>query len=373
MGEAASPDRGGGAVVCCPAIDGLCPGCAPPARISVAVMRHGERLDAADPCGWFQSPAAKRYPFDCPLSPQGRRRVGSVARELAQRSSGSFSCVVSSPFLRCVETAVEVCHALGLPICIDMQLGEVFGPACFGEWSAPGPMRRNAEEVMALVPPDLRRLSPVDLIGEEPAWPESVEEARLRLVARVEQCPPPARASARPRRRGGGREGGRGGGGGGGGLEGSRGCRAPAEYAEWAARLEGANFVLVTHGDCVGACLTLAMARADGTLSQVVDKVDYCGYALLERVWEPGEPAHLGLLDEAARWRVRHGHVVMRDMGDPPEPDPDRREEAAQRSGEDDAPAKGPAPRARDGEAAEAEYFNDPWNGCRVTSGVICI
>jgi len=331
MGEAASPDRGGGAVVCCPAIDGLCPGCAPPARISVAVMRHGERLDAADPCGWFQSPAAKRYPFDCPLSPQGRRRVGSVARELAQRSSGSFSCVVSSPFLRCVETAVEVCHALGLPICIDMQLGEVFGPACFGEWSAPGPMRRNAEEVMALVPPDLRRLSPVDLIGEEPAWPESVEEARLRLVARVEQ------------------------------------------YAEWAARLEGANFVLVTHGDCVGACLTLAMARADGTLSQVVDKVDYCGYALLERVWEPGEPAHLGLLDEAARWRVRHGHVVMRDMGDPPEPDPDRREEAAQRSGEDDAPAKGPAPRARDGEAAEAEYFNDPWNGCRVTSGVICI
>lgn len=233
-------------------------------------MRHGERLDAVDPVGWYRSPAGQEYPFDCPLSSRGRMQVGNAARELAQRSSAAFSYVVTSPFIRCVETAVEVCRALKLPICIDMQLGEVFGPACFGEWSAPGPNRRNAEEVASFVPADLRKITPVDSIGKEPTWPESIEDARLRMVARVEQ------------------------------------------YTEWAARLEGVNFVLVTHGDCVGACLTLALARGDQGPSRVVEKVDYCGYALLERTWEPGEPS-LGLMDETAQWEVQHGNVILRE------------------------------------------------------------
>jgi len=201
-------------------------------------------------------------------------QVGAVAREMAHQSSGTFSYVVSSPYVRCVETAVEVCRALHLPMCIDRQLGEVFGPACFGEWSAPGPLRRSAEDVAACVPPDLRRLSPVDCIGQEPTWPESIEDARLRMVARVEQ------------------------------------------YAEWAARLEGVNFVLVTHGDCVGSCLTLALARGVPTAEKVVEKVDYCGYALLERTWDPGEP-NIGLMDDTAKWQVMHGHVVLRDRSEP--------------------------------------------------------
>mmetsp|Transcript_28067 Transcript_28067/g.89214 ORF Transcript_28067/g.89214 Transcript_28067/m.89214 type:complete len:411 (+) Transcript_28067:45-1277(+) len=243
-------------------------------RIAVAVMRHGERLDAVDPKSWYNSAAGKRYPFDCPLSANGRREVGDVARELAHSCKSGFSYVVTSPFVRCVETAVEVCRALKLPICIDRQLGEVFGPACFGEWSAPGPARRSPEEVAAFVPPDLRSTAAVDSIGQEPSWPESIEDARLRMVSRVEQ------------------------------------------YTEWAARLDGVNFVLVTHGDCVGACLTLALARTDGRLSHVVEKVGYCGYALLERTVDPARPvAALGLMDEAANWRVRYGHVALREMG----------------------------------------------------------
>jgi len=128
--------------------------------------------------------------------------------------------------------------------------------------------------VAACVPPDLRRLSPVDCIGQEPTWPESIEDARLRMVARVEQ------------------------------------------YAEWAARLDGVNFVLVTHGDCVGSCLTLALARGVPTAEKVVEKVDYCGYALLERTWDPGEP-NIGLMDDTAKWQVMHGHVVLRDRSEP--------------------------------------------------------
>jgi len=260
---------------CFPVLAGCCRQYSNSTRIAVAVMRHGERLDAVDPVGWYHSAAGRKYPFDCPLSSRGRMQVGAVAREMAQQSSGNFSYVVSSPYVRCVETAVEVCRALQLPMCIDRQLGEVFGPACFGEWSAPGPLRRSAEDVAACVPPDLRRLSPVDCIGQEPSWPESIEDARLRMVARVEQ------------------------------------------YAEWAARLEGVNFVLVTHGDCVGSCLTLALARGVPTAEKVVEKVDYCGYALLERTWDPGEP-NIGLMDDTAKWQVTHGHVVLRDRSDPP-------------------------------------------------------
>jgi len=259
---------------CFPVLAGCCRQYSNSTRLAVAVMRHGERLDAVDPVGWYHSAAGRKYPFDCPLSSKGRMQVGAVARELAQQSSGNFSYVVSSPYVRCVETAVEVCRALQLPMCIDRQLGEVFGPACFGEWSAPGPQRRSAEDVAACVPPDLRRLSPVDCIGQEPTWPESIEDARLRMVARVEQ------------------------------------------YAEWAARLDGVNFVLVTHGDCVGSCLTLALARGVPTAEKVVEKVDYCGYALLERTWDPGEP-NIGLMDDTAKWQVMHGHVVLRDRSEP--------------------------------------------------------
>lgn len=344
VGEATSSDKL--TTVCCPALDKFCHGYGPSSRISVAVMRHGERLDAVDPHGWFRSSAAKQYPFDCPLSAKGRMQVGDVARELAQRSSSCFSCVVSSPFVRCVETAVEVCRALSLPICIDMQLGEVFGPACFGQWSAPGPVRRNPEEVVTLVPPDVREMSPVDFIGEEPTWPESIEDARLRMVTRVEQ------------------------------------------YADWAARLEGVNFVLVTHGDCVGATLTLALARADGTLGQVVEKVDYCGYAILERVSEPGEPA-VGLMDEAAKWQVQHGHVIMRDVDeggfDHDVPD---EEVVPEGRGRRAVPlctpcdmASSKQAEALSGQILEAECFSfgEPvksstlWDKCRVAEGVVCM
>jgi len=269
-----SPSNSTVTLSCFPVLAGCCRQYSNSTRIAVAVMRHGERLDAVDPVGWYHSTAGRKYPFDCPLSSRGRMQVGAVAREMAHQSSGTFSYVVSSPYVRCVETAVEVCRALQLPMCIDRQLGEVFGPACFGEWSATGPLRRNAEDVAACVPSDLRRFSPVDCIGQEPTWPESIEEARLRMVARVEQ------------------------------------------YVEWAARLEGVNFILVTHGDCVGSCLTLALARGVPTAEKVVEKVDYCGYALLERTWDPGEPS-IGLMDDTAKWQVMHGHVVLRDRSEP--------------------------------------------------------
>lgn len=67
------------------------------------VMRHGERLDAADPT-WI--PTAAR-PWDPPLTETGKLQALAVGQKF--RSEGMvITRVLVSPFLRCVQTAAEV-------------------------------------------------------------------------------------------------------------------------------------------------------------------------------------------------------------------------------------------------------------------------
>jgi hypothetical protein len=151
---------------------------------------------------------------------------------------------------------------------------------CFGEFEAPGPPRRSPAEVEAFIPADIELIRPsastqgaTSFFGEAPAWGESLDEARLRTVGRVEQ------------------------------------------YAARAVRLGGASFILVTHADCVAACVTLALAaQQNGPKGRLVEKVNFCGYALLERNAEMHE-ADLGLMDEDAHWTVEHSNVVVHQAG----------------------------------------------------------
>lgn len=246
--------------------------------VSVVVMRHAERLDHAEPSVWLRSPSAQKYPFDCPITEKGRKHAAAVANIFPERCSHQLSLVVTSPYMRCIGTAVEVCRALRLPMCIDEELGEVYGPACFGDWEEPGPARRSAKEVINLLPEDVRLIGlPAGevhgFVGEAPKWGESIESARLRMVGRVEQ------------------------------------------YAERAARLGGAAFVLVTHADCVAACLALALAGQPGAPEgRIVEKVHYCGYTVLARNPEISGP-DVGLMDEEARWKVEYGLAVVSQVG----------------------------------------------------------
>ena len=64
--------------------------------------------------------------------------------------------VVSSPFFRCVQTACEICLALGGPeedviLLLDRELGEVYGPSMMGaeEPKTPGGFR-NVRDMRAL-------------------------------------------------------------------------------------------------------------------------------------------------------------------------------------------------------------------------------
>jgi len=260
--------------------------CKPPGRrsggwggkVNVVVMRHGERFDQSNPNHWYNSEAAKRFPHDAPVTERGRAQAVDAAQALSQRFGNEFSMVVTSPYMRCVGTAVEVCRYLRLPLCIDQEIGEVYGPMCFGDCQDPaGPPRRSMSEVEALLPSDVRLLRTKQLkaiVGCPPKWPESIEDARLRMVGRVEQ------------------------------------------YAGRAARVGGASFILVTHADCVAACLTLALAgQAGAPEGRLVDKVNYCGFASFERSLGYHNEPDLGLMDEDAGWIVNHTNVTVQHHG----------------------------------------------------------
>ena len=88
---------------------------------TVWITRHGNRLDFVNP-EWFNT-AKRRY--DPPLSEDGLIQ----AQELGQRLKNSnISHIISSPFLRTIQTANEVAQVLDLPIKLEAGLSEWFNP-----------------------------------------------------------------------------------------------------------------------------------------------------------------------------------------------------------------------------------------------------
>jgi len=200
---------------------------------------------------------------------KGQAQAEKVAEALCK---DGFSMVVSSPYARCIGTAVKICQKLGKPLCIDAELGEVFGPCCFGKWSKPGPVRRKIDGVLQFIPEDVK-LVETDFIGNPPEWPETLEEGRIRLASRVE------------------------------------------EYASRAVRLGGISIVLVTHGDCVASCTALAKSAAMNDPGyHRVSCVEYCGYLKVQREYEEKEEP-VGLIDPDANWIVNTNGVHLAGLG----------------------------------------------------------
>jgi len=249
--------------------------------LRIAVVRHGERADQAAPKTWFRSMLGKRYPFDPPLTLAGTKQAKTLGKELLARYNGEFSMVISSPFIRCIETAVEICRVFGVSLCVDRELGEIFSPVYFGAWDPPGPPLRTAEEIAAYIPNDVRiagvgddgKLTQDGFVGNPPVWPE--KSGKVRLASRVEAL------------------------------------------SEKAVKLGGAGFILVTHGDCVAGCLALGLvSQRNESMAPTVTKVPYCGYVVLERPFSHHEEP-VGLLDADAGWSVHNGHNEVTDPQGP--------------------------------------------------------
>eukprot|EP00667_Euglena_gracilis_P017653 EG_transcript_18644 len=90
----------------------------------VYVVRHGERLDRADPA-WR---AAARRPHDPPLTARGVEQALALGRHL--QGSG-VRCIYCSPLIRAVQTADAIAEGLGLSgpcLRVDHCLLEYDGP-----------------------------------------------------------------------------------------------------------------------------------------------------------------------------------------------------------------------------------------------------
>lgn len=143
----------------------------------------------------------------------------------AEERGTTIHVIVCSPYLRCIQTALEICDACGSEtrLMIDNSLGEVYGPRIMGEIE-PSWTHRPIEEVVG----ECRRLGirvADQAVGRRPRWPEELPDARQRYVT------------------------------------------AFLRYLNRSLKAKR-NFILVTHGDCVGSCLSM-MPTQEGSFHRV--------------------------------------------------------------------------------------------------------
>jgi broad specificity phosphatase PhoE len=137
---------------------------------------------ASRPCTWEHDPT---------LSATGRAHATKVGRNLAKEPLVKFDAVVSSPYRRCIETAVLICKKLGVPLAIDPQMGEVQNASVMGYSlssceNAEGLFRPISENVAYAKGHSVAVIGIEDLCGpasdELPAWPEVLPRAFRRYA-----------------------------------------------------------------------------------------------------------------------------------------------------------------------------------------------
>jgi broad specificity phosphatase PhoE len=136
------------------------------------IARHANRQDFADP-DWA---ATADRPHDPGLAPDGVEQARQLARRL---QALDVDRIVSSPFLRAVETAAPAAETLDEPVYLEPGLGEWLNP----DWFETDPETLSPSTLAA-------RFAPVALTHDpcrEPTFPESRHESLARIGA-TGQC-----------------------------------------------------------------------------------------------------------------------------------------------------------------------------------------
>jgi len=81
---------------------------------------------------WTQTEDYTRWPLDPPLSDEGSATAQQLAGDVSdyyQERCSRLDVVLTSPYLRCIQTAVAICDKLGpnVRLVIDNSLGEIYG------------------------------------------------------------------------------------------------------------------------------------------------------------------------------------------------------------------------------------------------------
>jgi broad specificity phosphatase PhoE len=111
-----------------------------------------------------------------------------VAAEFAElHKQVSFALIATSPYRRCVETAMVISEVLRIPIVLDQEIGEVWEEKMRKDprpWRPPKALKHMLKGHKVLNPhlPE----GGYKLFGKEPAFPETLAKARNRMVVRFE-------------------------------------------------------------------------------------------------------------------------------------------------------------------------------------------
>jgi broad specificity phosphatase PhoE len=135
---------------------------------TIWLARHANRQDFADP-DWA---ATADRPHDPGLAPDGVEQANKLARRVEELG---VDRVLSSPFLRAVQTATPVAEAIDEPVYLEPGLGEWQNPDWFDAMADTLPPSTLAD-----------RFDSVTLAHtscREPSFPESRHESLARLGA----------------------------------------------------------------------------------------------------------------------------------------------------------------------------------------------
>lgn len=207
------------------------------------VIRHAERADQTGETWngglWHESPDFSMHPNDPPLSDAGCQQAVAMADTIKyslKSMQTGVQMIVTSPYMRCVQTACTLARRLEGPVrlMIDFGLAEMFGPEIFGD-IPPSNTVRKMDELLAYA-----KKFGVEVIktpvGIWPTWPETLSICRKRYMERLLVYL----------------------------MRGERTRR---------------NFLLVSHADCVGSALALMPSQG----GRIVEHVGSGGMFLSSR------------------------------------------------------------------------------------------
>lgn len=154
------------------------------------VLRHAERLDRADPDAFRQSPDSECWPHDTPITIKGRKQASDAAKDLlAIHKETPFAVIVTSPYLRCLQTAAAVVKVLKLPVLVDQELGEI-RDSNMPEHEAAHRTGEGLWQLCASLGMTVANSQDAggqhQLVGALPSWPERLDVAKERFARRLE-------------------------------------------------------------------------------------------------------------------------------------------------------------------------------------------
>lgn len=187
--SSASKTKGNGAGSCCGLISRgrKLDGAQNVFKQAVLLVRHSERLDYVDK-EYSKTPEGQEWPWDAPLTARGWILAREVAAEFAAlQEEMKFALIATSPYRRCVETAMAIAKASKLPIVLDQEIGEVWERKMGDEklpWRSPQGLQEMLKGYQVLNP--LLPEGGYKLFGRKPTFPETLSKARSRMVVRFD-------------------------------------------------------------------------------------------------------------------------------------------------------------------------------------------